>query len=117
MQEKQQQKGFLLPTMAPALVLVLAFAALGVDVGVLYSARTAAQRAADAAALAGAFSFVVNPSSPQPDTAYDHAMSTALSNNILGTPVTEPRVSVAVETDSRQVIVEISHVQETFLGV
>ena len=76
------QKGYVIVTTALLLVVLLGFGALAVDVGLLYSARTAAQRAADAAALAGAFTFVVNPASAQPSTAYDNAMSTALSNNI-----------------------------------
>ena len=116
MSKHKEEKGYVLVTVAALLVVFLGFAALGIDVGVLYSSRTAAQSAADAAALAGAFSFVSNPFAPQPDTAYDHAMSTALANRIMGTPVTEAEVSVNVDVGSRRVIVDIDRNESTYFA-
>jgi Flp pilus assembly protein TadG len=116
MSKHKEEKGYVLVTVAALLVVFLGFAALGIDVGVLYSSRTAAQSAADAAALAGAFSFVSNPVAPQPDTAYDHAMSTALANRIMGTPVTEAEVSVNVDVGSRRVIVDIDRNESTYFA-
>ncbi len=110
------QKGYVIVTTAVLLVVLLGFGALAVDVGLLYSARTAAQRAADAAALAGAFTFVVNPASAQPSTAYDHAMSTALSNNILGASLTEPEVTVTVDVANQRATVEIARTEGTFFA-
>jgi Flp pilus assembly protein TadG len=116
MSKHKEEKGYVLVTVAALLVVFLGFAALGIDVGVLYSSRTAAQSAADAAALAGAFSFVSNPFAPQPDTAYDHAMSTAVANRIMGTPVTEAEVSVNVDVGSRRVIVDIDRNESTYFA-
>lgn len=110
------QKGYVIVTTALLLVVLLGFGALAVDVGLLYSARTAAQRAADAAALAGAFTFVVNPASAQPSTAYDNAMSTALSNNILGASLTEPEVTVTVDVANQRATVEIARTEGTFFA-
>ncbi len=53
MSKHKKEKGYVLVMVAALLVVFLGFAALGIDVGVLYSSRTAAQSAADAAALAG----------------------------------------------------------------
>src|SRR2546425_705714 len=62
----KKQKGFVLVVLALLLVVLIGFLALAVDIGVLYSARTSAQEVADAAALAGAFTFINDTQSPQP---------------------------------------------------
>ena len=110
------ERGYVVVTTALSLVVILGFGALAIDVGILYSSRTSAQRAADAAALAGAFTFVVNPSAPQPSTAYDHAMSTALSNNILGTPLTAPEVTVNIDVANERATVEIARTEGTYFA-
>src|SRR3989454_12536765 len=48
------ETGSVIVIVALTLVVLLGFLALGIDLGMLYTARTDAQRAADAAALAGA---------------------------------------------------------------
>src|SRR5215468_3081304 len=63
---RNKEEGFVLVTVACILVALLAFVALGIDVGVLYGARTSAQEVADAAALAGAFTFITQPTASQP---------------------------------------------------
>ncbi len=110
------ERGYVIVTTALSLVVLLGFGALAVDMGLLYSARTAAQRAADAAALAGAFTFVVDPSSAQPSTAYDHAMSTALSNNIFGASLTEPEVTVNIDVANQRATVEIARAEGTLFA-
>ena len=110
------EKGYVIVTTAMLLVVLLGFGALAVDVGLLYSGRSSAQRAADAAALAGAFTFVVSPSAPQPSTAYDQAMSAALVNNILGTPLTAPEVTVNIDIANERATVEITHTEDTFFA-
>lgn len=110
------ERGYVIVTTALLLVVFLGFGALAVDLGLLYSGRSSAQRAADAAALAGAFTFVSNPSAPQPSTAYDHAMSTALINNILGTPLTEPEVTVTIDVANERATVEIAHTEDTYFA-
>ena len=110
------EKGYVVVTTALLLVVLLGFGALAVDVGLLYSGRSSAQRAADAAALAGAFTFVVSPSAPQPSTAYDQAMSAALVNNVLGTPLTAPEVTVNIDIANERATVEITHTEDTFFA-
>ena len=110
------ERGYVIVTTALLLVVILGFGALAIDVGLLYSACTSAQRAADAAALAGAFTFVANPSAPQPSTAYDHAMSTALSNNILSTPLTAPEVTVNIDVANQRATVDIARAEGTFFA-
>jgi hypothetical protein len=86
------------------------FVALAVDVGVLYSARTAAQRAADAAALAGALVFAVD-TTPQVADIQAKAVATAAENNILGTPVTITAGDVNVDMANRRVTVDVERSQ------
>ena len=116
MRRKQNEEGYVLVTVAALLVIFLGFAALAIDGGVWYSSRTAAQSAADAAALAGAFTFLVNPFAPQPATAYEHAMSVALENKVLTTPITEPEVLVNVDVGNRRVIVDIDRNESTYFA-
>ncbi len=113
---KNNQQGYLIMTFALTLVVVLGFGALTVDVGMLYSARTAAQRTADAAALAGAFTFTANPSAPQPQTAQQQAIQVALNNTIFGTPILDSDLAVAVDVPSRVVTAQLTHTQSTFLA-
>src|SRR5262252_4519092 len=102
---RSKEEGFVLVTVACILVALVAFVALGVDIGVLYGARTSAQEVADAAALAGAYTFITQPTASQPDTAYNHALQVALNNTIMGTPVTAANVTVAVDVANRTVTV------------
>src|SRR3989454_12514359 len=83
----KNEEGFVLVVVAALLVALIGFLALAVDIGVLYSARTSAQEVADAAALAGAFTFINDTQSPQPQTASSDALQVALHNSILGQPV------------------------------
>jgi len=83
--EPEGQKGFVLVVVAIVLIILVGFVALGVDTGALYSARTSAQEVADAAALAGAFTYINDPANPSPGTlATDNALQVALNNTILG---------------------------------
>jgi hypothetical protein len=54
---KRSDKGQVLVLVALAIFVLLAFAALGIDVGFMYSVRHELQRSADAGALAGASAF------------------------------------------------------------
>jgi hypothetical protein len=108
---RSEERGYVLITVAVLLFVILAFAALAVDIGVASSSRTAAQRAADAAALAGAFTFVNTPTATQPATAENHATQTALSNSILGEAIVAGDVTVAVDVANQRVTVTITHSQ------
>src|SRR5437867_11605953 len=112
----KKQEGFVLVVVAVVLVALIGFLALAVDVGVLYSARTSAQEVADAASLAGAFTFINDTKSPQPQTASNHALQVALNNSILGQPVTAADVKVNVELDKRRVTVDVQSTQNTYFA-
>jgi len=83
------QRGTIIVLVAVSIPVMLAFAALTVDVGMLYSARADLQRAADAAALAGATAFLEDAgiTGNEPDLALLIASRTkeaALRNPTLG---------------------------------
>jgi hypothetical protein len=113
---KEQEKGFVLVMVALTLVILIGFVALGVDSGALYSARTAAQEAADAAALAGAFTFINTPTATQPAAATNVAKQIAANNKILGKAIVAGDVSVAVDTANKRVTVTINTTQNTFFA-
>jgi Flp pilus assembly protein TadG len=113
---RKKEEGFVAVTLAVLLVVLIGFVALGVDVGVLYGARTSAQGVADAAALAGAFTFISSPTAAQPDTAYNHALQVALNNKVLGTPVTAADVTVNVDVANRRVTVDVASTQNTYFA-
>ncbi len=108
--------GYVVITVALLLAVLLGFAALAVDVGMLYSARSAAQRAADSAALAGAFSFVHTPDGPHPLTAETQARATALTNNIMADPIVTGDVTINVDVPNRRVTVGITRSRTTYFG-
>jgi Flp pilus assembly protein TadG len=107
---KSRQRGMTLPLMALFIVVLFAVAALAIDLGVLYTARTSAQHAADAAALAGAFTFL-DPSAVEPTAATNAAIAAAAKNTILGQKVTIAGNDVAVDTGGHTVTVTVSRMQ------
>ncbi len=115
-QNRDSEKGWVLVTVALSLVALVAFAALGTDVGVLYSARTSAQEVVDAAALAGVSTFVLNPTAAQPATAINYATSAATNQSILGKPVAPGDVSVSVNVAARRVTVNFSRQEDTYFA-
>jgi Tfp pilus assembly protein PilX len=112
----KKQEGFVLVAVAALLVVLVGFVALGVDIGVLYDARTSAQEIADSAALAGAFTFINNPKAVQPNLAINHATQVALNNSILGQPITAGDVSVDVDVANRRVTVNVTSTQNTYFA-
>jgi hypothetical protein len=91
---------------ALCILVFMGIAALAVDLGVLYTARTSAQHAADAGALAGAGTFFLQPTAPNPAaTAVDAAVRIANTNNVLGTPAGVTASDVTVDLSNRRVTV------------
>jgi hypothetical protein len=115
-QGKNKEEGFVLITLAFVLVALIGFVALAVDVGVLYGAKTSAQGVADAAALAGAYTFINDTKAVQPDTAYNNALQVALNNSVMGTPVTSGDVTVNVDVANRRVTVDVASTQNTYFA-
>jgi hypothetical protein len=99
-------RGITIPMTAISIFALLAIAALAIDMGMLYTARTSAQHAADAAALAGAFTFM-NTAAPQPSSATTAAINTAAVNGILGQGVVISDADVQVDTANRRVTVTV----------
>ena len=116
MKGMNSKSGYVLVTVAVLLVVLLGFTALAVDVGVLYGARTQGQGAADAAALAGAFTFVLNPLAPQPATAQNEATQAAVANKVMGNSITAGQVSVNVDTGNKRVTVTINRTEPTLFA-
>jgi len=125
-ERRKSQSGFVLVFLAMFIVVLLAFAAFAVDMGVLYGARTAAQRAADAGALAGAFTFIANSYATQPDTASFMAKKAALENSVLGNMIQPSEIPptidghdnpwVEMSGNTRRVTVDIVHPENTFFA-
>jgi hypothetical protein len=102
------------------LIAFLGIATLCIDLGVLYTARTSAQHAADSAALAGAFTFINSPNATQPVVAQQAAIAAAGTNKILGQSVSISASDVVVDTTKHQVTVTVSRLGSsgvnTFFG-
>ncbi|HSJ13921.1 MAG TPA: pilus assembly protein TadG-related protein [Longimicrobiales bacterium] len=82
---------------------LVALLALGIDIGALFNARSEAQRAADAAALAGASAFLEYQESQARSVAEERAMAFATSNDIRGLPIRPEEVTISVNLDSSTV--------------
>jgi Flp pilus assembly protein TadG len=110
-----RQAGLTIPLVALFMVVLIVMMALAIDLGVLYTARTSVQHAADAGALAGAFTYVTNPylASPGP-TATAAAIAAATQNKIFGVPV--PQSEVTVTPNPPFVTVNITHIVPTFFA-
>jgi Flp pilus assembly protein TadG len=112
----KREKGFVLIVVALLLIALLGIVALAVDTGVLYGARTDAQEVADAAAMAGAFTFTNTPSLPQPATATNYALGVAVSNTVMGKPIQAGDVTVTPDVAKRRVTVTIRVSQSTYFA-
>lgn len=105
---REAQRGLTLPMLALFIVVLFAFAAMAVDLGVLFTARTSAQHAADAAALAGAYVFRNNADAPnKTDLATGAAIAVAGQSSILGRPVVLTTADVVVDETRQRVTVKV----------
>jgi Flp pilus assembly protein TadG len=122
MRRQAKEEGYTLVMIAGLLTVFLGFTAFSVDMGVLYSARASAQRAADSAALAGAFVFVTRgdlnetTTPKQSDVIKENAIKTAATNKMLGASVTITAANVTVEPANRRVTVEFDQNQPTLFA-
>src|SRR5215510_5953719 len=112
----KEQEGFILVVVAAILIVLIGFVALGVDTGALYSARTSAQEVADAAALAGAFTFINDPLAAQPSTAVNAATQVAINNSIMGKAVVAGDVNVTADVVTQKVTVVVTSTQPTYFA-
>ncbi|MDH3428108.1 MAG: Tad domain-containing protein, partial [Gemmatimonadota bacterium] len=100
----RDEKGAAIALVALSMVALISAIALAVDVGMLVSARTEAQRVADLSALAGAGILAVDPSAD--DAARAEAIRFAAMNTVRGQPAVVLPTDVVVDLDSSWVTVD-----------
>lgn len=97
------ERGAVLALVAVVMVALFGMAALAVDVGMGYTAKIEAQRAADSGALAGASAFLEFQAADAVDPAEARAYDWALQNEVRNIPVDSSEVTVQVLPDSFKV--------------
>jgi len=105
----RNRRGVALAFVALLVFVLLGMAALAVDMGMLYGARTEAQRVADASALAGAGAYL---RSMDEATARATAIDYGTRNRIRGIPVEIRPGDVDVIPDSQKVRVRVFRTQQ-----
>jgi len=103
----RSERGATLILVAVAMTAMLGFLALAIDLGMLYVAHSDAQRAADAAALAGASAFLDNSNSAAVGPARQRALEYAQRNTFQNGPIDSANVAITVLQDSNKVGVYI----------
>lgn len=112
----RQERGSTIVLALVSMTAVLAASALAIDLGMLVAARSEAQSAADAAALAGAGAFL-RPGSSANALARQQALDFATRNTILGEPILASEVEVEVDPEALTVRVGIQrNVTETWFA-
>ncbi len=105
---RKRERGMTLVLVAMCIFVFIGIAALAVDVGMLFTARTSAQHAADAGALAGAYVFVNPPNGGVTSTYIQNVAATvANQNNVLGTPAGITTADVTVYMSNQRVTVNV----------
>lgn len=105
------RRGATIVLVAAALAGLLSVLALAIDVGMLFTARGEAQRVADAAALAGAGSFIVAPDNGPRARAV--AIDYAGRNDVRNQPVTLREEDVVVDLANERVTVTVRRTAES----
>jgi Flp pilus assembly protein TadG len=90
---RPRERGQTIILVAVALVSLLAMAALAIDVVTLYVARSEMQRAADAAALAGAKAFVDSGITTDPTNATRQALAQTMATSVINSIVSQNKIS------------------------
>jgi hypothetical protein len=110
---RRGEQGSTLFIVAGSLTILLGIGALAIDIASLYVARSESQRAADAAALAGAKIFVESGCvtsgncSSEETAATDRATQVALQNLVAGQPLTVSGVSFVEQSQNPQITVQV----------
>jgi Tfp pilus assembly protein PilX len=100
---RSDERGSVTVIVALSMTALIALLALGIDLGGLFNARSEAQRAADAAALAGASAFLEYQQSQARAAATERAVQFATGNVIRNEAIQATEVSVWVNLDSATV--------------
>ena len=102
-----EERGSVTVIVAVAALALGGLLALGIDLGALFNARSEAQRAADAAALAGASAFLDMDQARVRQIASNRAVEFATSNAIRNSTIDPEEVMVWVNPDSATVRAEV----------
>jgi Flp pilus assembly protein TadG len=103
----RRQRGFALVFTALSMTVLILAVGLAVDLGVYFTSRTSAQHAADAGALAGAYTLLNSTIVGQPTSAQTAAVTIANQNKILGAQVAIATSDVNVDLTNRRVTVTV----------
>ncbi|MDT8436553.1 MAG: pilus assembly protein TadG-related protein, partial [Gemmatimonadota bacterium] len=107
---RRDERGVALVIAAGSMLALTSVVALAVDVGMLYTARTEAQRAADASALAGAGALIISPDNEPLARLY--ALDIGGRNSIGGEDAQILESDVQVDLTARQVTVRALRTEE-----
>jgi len=103
---RRGERGVTLVMMALMLFLSLGMGALAIDYGMIKASKAEAQRAMDAAALAGASAFLIpDPAIDKAPIAEERARDYAKKHTVHRVPVTDPEVDVDVDVPNTTVTV------------
>jgi Putative Flp pilus-assembly TadE/G-like len=101
------ERGVTLVMMALMMFLILGMSALVVDYGMIKASKAEAQRAVDAAALAGASAFLIpDPTTDYQEVAHERAQDFALKHNVRNVWITEPEIVDTVDLVAKTVKVD-----------
>lgn len=109
-QRVREQRGSVLVVVAGSMLALTSVVALAIDVGLMTTARVEAQRAADAAALAGAGAFIVSPGNG--GLARVLALEFAARNTVRSESVTLLEDDIVIDTDALTVSVFVRRNRE-----
>jgi Flp pilus assembly protein TadG len=118
----RNRPGAVLPIVAICVVMLVGCAAVAIDIGMLLDSRSEAQRAADAAALAGASALLeyrTSTSSLKQDSARARAESLATQNSVLRGPISVGEVSVAFLQNDQRIAATVTrgNIAPLFAGI
>jgi len=99
----RSERGATLVLVALSMAALLGFLALAIDLGMMYTAHSDAQRAADASALAGASAFLDNSAAAAVTPARQRALEYAQRNTFQNGPIDSANVAITVLQDSAKV--------------
>jgi hypothetical protein len=100
---RADERGSVTVMVVLSMTALLGLLALSIDLGALFNARSEAQRAADAAALAGASAFLEYQEDAAVGAARERALELATVNEVRNELVTAEEVSVWIDPDSSTV--------------
>ncbi len=102
-----EERGSATVVVALTATALVAMLALGIDLGALFTARSEAQRAADAAALAGASAFLEYQQENARSVAIERAVQFATINTIRGATIEPGEVTVSVDLNESTVTARV----------